>query len=185
MTPLSLRPVAQRGFLRCSAASPAILIEFQFNPTQITDKRAVSYGVLNAPGMLMPIRQYIQGGDRTLSFTVTVEGMTDGLSAIARAEDGSIGPELNKYRALLYPQAEGWQRVTGTFVPLYQKFSQFVAPPACQFGFGDTVIDCIVTDVGITEKLFNQELRPLRAEVTVSLVEVVLYENMPTPSPNN
>ena len=58
-------------------------------------------------------------------------------------------------------------------------------PPTCQFGFGDTVIDCIVTDVGITEKLFNQDLRPLRAEVSVSLVEVVLYENMPTPPPQS
>ena len=185
MTPLSLQPVAKRGFLRCSAANPIILIEFQFNPVQISDKRAVSYGVLNAPGMLMPIRQYIQGGDRTLSFTVTVEGMTDGPVAIARADDGSIGPELNKYRALLYPQADGWQAATGTFVPLYQQFQQFVPPPTCQFGFGDTVIDCIVTDVGITEKLFNQDLRPLRAEVSVSLVEVVLYENMPTPPPQS
>jgi len=84
----------------------------------------------------------------------------------------------------MYPQTDNWQNVTtGTFVPLYQQFTQFVAPPTCQFGFGDTVIDCIVTDVGITEKLFNQDLRPLRAEVTVSLVEVVLYENMPTPPP--
>jgi hypothetical protein len=185
MTPLSLQPVAKRGFLRCSASNPIILIEFQFNPTQISDKRAVTYGVLNAPGMLMPVRQYIQGSDRTLSFTVTVEGMTDGPVAIARADDGSIGPELNKYRALLYPQADGWQTATGTFVPLYQQFQQFVAPPTCQFGFGDTVIDCIVTDVGITEKLFNQDLRPLRAEVSVSLVEVVLYENMPTPPPKS
>ena len=108
--------------------------------------------------------------------------MTDGLSAIARAEDGSIGPELNKYRALLYPQAEGWQRVTGTFVPLYQKFLQFVAPPACQFGFGDTVIDCIVTEVTITETLFNENFQPIRADVSLTMVELSPYDDPSKPT---
>jgi hypothetical protein len=58
----------------------------------------------------------------------------------------------------------------------------FKSPPACRFGFGhDRVIDCIVTDIGITEQLFNASLRPLRAEVAITLVEISLYGNLPTP----
>jgi len=181
MPALNIPPVPTRGFLRCRTATPPILIRFQFNPTQVADKRAVTYATLNAPGMVLPARQYVQGGDRTLSFTVTVEGLTDGPIAIARDDDGSIGPELNKYRALLYPQTGDWDRARGSFVSLYAELQQFVSPPPCEFGFGDILIPCVVTDVSITEKLFNESLRPLRAEIAISLVEVAPYANAPTP----
>ena len=176
-----------RGFLMSTDVDPTILVEFQYNPTQLTDKRAVSYATLNAPGLLLPVRQYTQGGDRTLSFTIKVDGLFKGPAddqiAIAKDDDGSITPELNKYRAFLYPRNSNWQDVTDTFQPIYAEPFAFVAPPACLFGFGDRLIDCIVTDIGITETLFNAQLRPMRADVSVTLVEMALYGNEPTPVP--
>jgi len=96
--------------------------------------------------------------------------------------NGSIEPELNKYRAFLYPQPKAevnWRKARSSFVPLYPKLAlEFASPPVCQFGMGeDRVIDCIVTDIGITETFFNLQLRPLRADVSVTLVEYVPYED--------
>ncbi len=172
-----------RGFLASVGLDPEILVEFQFNPTQLTDKRAVSYATLNAPALLMPVRQYSQGGDRTISFTVRVDGLFEGpadsQSAIAKDDEGSIWPELNKYRAFLYPRSTRWnERITrASFSPIYDQNSVFESPPRCRFGFGEErVIDCVVTDIGITEQLFLPSLAPLRAEVTVTLVELAPYD---------
>jgi hypothetical protein len=185
-----------RGFMRSVGLrrDNEILVEFQFNPAQISDKRAVTYATLSAPGVIMPGRHYTQGGDRTISFTVHVNGLfspadnelvngspSGGRANIARDETGSIQPELNKYRAFLYPQPAGevnWRSARSSFVPLYKEVAQFASPPLCQFGMGeDRVIDCIVTDIGITETFFNLQLRPLRADVSVTLVEYVPYED--------
>ena len=177
-----------RGFLVSVGLTPEILVEFQYNPTSLADKRGVTYATLNAPGLLMPVRQYSQGGDRTLTFSVKIDGLVKGPAddeiPIALDEDGSIQPELNKYRAFLYPQIETWQDATGSFVPLYGDALQFASPPLCRFGFGeDRLIDCIVTDVSITETLFNERLAPLRADLSVTVVELSPYGNTPTAPP--
>lgn len=170
-----------RGFLVSVGLDPEILVQFQYNPTQLGDKKAATYATLNAPGQLMPVRQYTQGGDRTLSLTVHLDGLYKGPAddeiAISKADDGSIGPELNKYRAFLYPQTARWQEARASFAPLYEETRQFASPPLCQFGFGDRVIDCLVTEINITETLFNANLGPLRADVTITLIERVPYGN--------
>jgi hypothetical protein len=178
-----LNPV--RGFLSSVGLTPEILVEFQYNPTQLTDKRSVTYATLNAPALLMPVRQYSQGGDRTISFTVRVDGLfkgpADDAIPLAKDKDGSIWPELNKYRAFLYPKTNRWQdRITrSSFVSLYDTTQTFSSPPLCRFGFGeDRVITCIVTDVGIMELLFNAQLAPMRADVAVTLVELSPYEDI-------
>ena len=191
-----------RGFLVSLGLPPdkEIRVEFQYNPAQLTDRRAVTYTSLSAPGLLTPVRQYSQGGDRTISFTTRVNGvfrdaggLVDNGVRIALDEDGSIMPELNKYRAFVYPLTERWREAAASFMPLYDRTQQFAAPPTCLFGFGfggngeptgnDRVVECIVTDVSITEQLFNTRLAPLRAEVSVTLVEVSPYGNLPTPPP--
>jgi hypothetical protein len=173
-----------RGFLYSIGPEPAIEVQFQYNPTQLSDKRSVNYATLNAPALLMPVRQYSQGGDRTLSFTVRIDGLVKGPAddeiPLAKDEDGSIWPELNKYRAFLYPQSNRWnERSTrSSFVSLYEDSQQFNSPPVCLFGFGeDRVIRCLVTEVSITEVLFNANLAPLRADVSVTLVELAPYED--------
>ena len=168
-----------RGFLVSVGLTPEILVKFQYNPSDLNDKRAVTYTTQSAPGLLLPIRQYNQGGDRTITFTVHLDGVFDGPAddeiKIEKDENGSIQPELNKYRAFLYPQIDTWQQARGSFVPLYQQIQQFAGPPLCQFGFGDRLIDCIVTEVGIHETLFNPQLGPMRADVSVTLVEIKPY----------
>jgi len=181
-----------RGFLVSVGLDPEILVEFQYNPAELADKRSVSYATVNAPGMLMPVRQYSAGGDRTLSFTVLVDGLFTGPADdqidIARDDRGGIGPELAKYRAFVYPRTERWQDAANTptgFAGLYTgQETVFAAPPQCRFGFGDRVMDCVVTEVNVTEKLFTPQLDPIRAEVSVSLVELTPYDPDPAAGGN-
>jgi hypothetical protein len=172
-----------RGFLVSVGLDPEILVQFQYNPDKVTDKHQVSYATLNAPGMLMPVRQYSAGGERTLSFTVIVDGLFKGPADdeidIARDERGGIAPELNKYRAFVYPQTERWQDANGapdSFAGLYAgSETVFTAPPACRFGFGERVVDCVITEMQITDQFYNPDLDPVRAEVQVTCVELTPY----------
>ena len=173
-----------RGFLQSINLDPAIKVKFQYNPTQLTDKRAVTYATLNAPALLMPVRQYSQGGDRTISFTVRIDGVFNGPAdadcEIQKDDEGGIQSELNKYRAFLYPKTNRWnsQAARASFVPLFEGNQIFASPPLCLFGFGtERIIKCVVTEVGITELMFNKNLAPIRAEVSITLVEFVPYKN--------
>lgn len=176
-----------RGFLVSVGVEPEIRVRFQYNPDKVTDKRSVSYASLTAPGMLMPVRQYTAGGERTMSFTVLVDGLFDGPAddtiALTRDDRGGIGPELAKYRAFTYPRTPRWLDAAGAadgFTGLYAEAEPaFAAPPTCLFGFGERVLDCVVTEVTITEQLFNATLDPVRAEVQVSLTELTPYDAEP------
>ncbi|MEU6232940.1 hypothetical protein [Kitasatospora sp. NPDC047058] len=179
-----------RGFLLGTVPDPGVpdvLIEFQYNPTQLSDKRTVNYATLNAPGRLLPLRQYSQGGDRTISFTVRVDGLFAGPAdeqiPISKGPGGSIAPELNKFRALVWPRTPDWQNAGGSFTGLYGGTTRFASPPDCVFGFGDRTIDCVVTEIGITELLFTPELAPLRADVSVTLVERTPDDDGPSTVP--
>ncbi len=188
-----------RGFLSSIGLNPEIVVEFQYNPTQLSDKHAVTYATLNAPGLLLPVRHYSQGGDRTISFNLHIDGLFPSVDqvnkqkrldnevrrsvAIAVDERGSILPELNKYRAFLYPRTKRWKEARASFVPLYANAQQFASPPLCRFVFGEHMaIKCLVTEISITETLFNAQLLPLRADIAVTLVELAPYE-APTTAP--
>jgi hypothetical protein len=175
--------IPSRGFLLSVDLDPAIQVRFQYNPEKVTDKRSVSYASYNAPGMLMPVRQYSAGGDRTLTFTVLVDGLFDGPTSISVDDRGGIMPELNKYRAFVYPRTENWQDANQALDGFSGLFTGsetvFAAPPACLLSFCDRVMDCVVTEVQITETLYNLNLDPVRAEVQVTLVELTPYNPDP------
>jgi hypothetical protein len=168
-----------RGFLTSLDVAPPVSVAFQYNPQKIRDKRTVKYASLEAPGILMPIKQYVNGGDRTISFTVRLDS-TDALNVtslpILTDPDGGLTPELNKYRAFMYPKTPLWITARGSFVPVFQRqgmLNQFESPPECLFGLGERLVRCIVTQVDVDELLFNARLAPLRADVTVTLTEVI------------
>ena len=183
---MSRQPDAVRGFLASVGVDPEVLVEFQYNPEEVTDKRSVTYATLNAPGALGPVRQYTAGGDRTISFSVMVDGvLAEGAPGpgIARDTAGGIGPELAKYRAFVHPRTPRWAEAANRpdgFTGLYEGAERvFSAPPTARFGFGERVVDCVVTEVSVTEQLFTGSLAPLRATVQVSLAELSPYAGDP------
>jgi hypothetical protein len=169
-----------RGFIANVDVIPPLVLTFQFNPETVTDNKAVTYADKhadlcgNAPGKV-----YTGGGHRTISFSLQLHGMEQGLMSINPLPlDNGISTELAKLRSFLYPKEDAWGTLSGL---LSQGGKRLSAPPTCLFGFGTKVLQCVVTDIAITETQFNSLLAPVRADATVSLVVVeedgnVLYE---------
>jgi len=173
-------PQTIRGFLASFDATPPLLVEFQYNPREISDRRSVTYAAKNAPGLVMPVRHYAHGGDRTLTFRIDIAGRYSGHEGhelgIEVEPDGSIQPELNKYRAFMYPATDRWTQATGSFAGLYEENQGFASPPVCVFGWGDRLVSCVVTSLTIDEVVFNDRLAPLRAKIQITLTELAPYE---------
>jgi hypothetical protein len=161
-----------RGFLANVDVLPPLIVTFQFNPDSLRDDKAVTYVprtdaiYANAPG-----REYVNGGDRTISFDLELHGLEQGTDRINPTPVGNgVSTELAKLRSFLYPAASAWdvsKRLlaadTGVAV---------LAPPTCLFGFGTRVLECVVTELRVNERQFNSQLAPVRAGVSVTLVVI-------------
>jgi hypothetical protein len=167
-------------------------VEFQYNPAQISDRRAANYVTIEAPGLVTPAKQYGHGGERTITFSVHIDAIHEDPDhptiEVDRQGGGGITPELNRYRAFLYPASSKWGNSfnffkDASFMSLYGSGPKFVSPPICQLGLGgDQVIDCIVTEVTVTETLFNENFQPMRADVSLTMVELSPYDDPSKPT---
>ena len=125
-----------------------------------------------------PGKEYTGGGDRTISFLIKLHGLEQGANALnPSAVDNGISTELAKLRSFLYPKSDAW----GSWGALLgsEEGVRLSSPPPCIFGFGTKILECVVTQMTITEAQFNSMLAPVRADVNITLVVVekgALYE---------
>ncbi len=175
-----------QGSLRSCNASPQIIARFQFNPAKVTDKRAVTYTSVEAPGQILPFQQYVKGGDRSLTFPIEIAGklaaaikiagkLTAEEPPIETGADGDVSPEIRKYQALLYPVNPSWKTAGISQAKLFASRREFKAPPVCLLCLGDRSLDCILTDLSIDETMFNASLRPISASLRLTVKEIVPY----------
>jgi hypothetical protein len=168
-----------RGFIANVGVTPPLVLTFQFNPTSVSDNKAVVYADRkkslcgNAPQKV-----YTGGGTRTITFDLKLDGLEQGTdTSNPTGVDNGISTELAKLRSFLYPATDAWAAVsappTGSTTG-----KRLTSPPTCYFGFGTKVLECVVTDIRINETLFNSSLAPVRADVTVTLA-VIEDENNP------
>jgi contractile injection system tube protein len=162
-----------RGFLANVETIPPLIVTFEYNPSSVSDNKAVNYADRaatlsgNAPGKV-----YTGGGHRTISFDLKLHGLEQGTNwTNPTPVDNGISTELAKLRSFLYPKASAWGTVSGLLGrPANGK--RLAAPPTCFFGFGAKILECVVTDIKITETQFNSALAPVRADVSVTLAVV-------------
>lgn len=159
-----------RGFLANVDVIPPLILTFQFNPDAMDDNKAVTYAdgrvelCGNAPGKV-----YTGGGHRTISFDIRLHGLEQGTNALnPTALDNGISTELAKLRSFLYPKADAWSTV-GEILGGEEGGRRLTAPPACIFGFGTKILECVVSDMNVKETQFNSLLAPVQADVTVTL----------------
>ncbi|MBV7337513.1 hypothetical protein KFU94_56655 [Chloroflexi bacterium TSY] len=79
-----------------------------------------------------------------------------------------------KLRSFMYPKADAWATLG-----MMGEGRPVTAPPTCLFGFGTKILECVVTDMTISETQFNSLLAPVRADVSVTLTVIEeggLYE---------
>lgn len=170
-----------RGFIANIDVIPPLILTFQFNPESITDNKIVNYAdnnpdlCGNAPG-----KTYTGGGHRTISFDIKLHGLEEGTNALNPTPlDNGISTELAKLRSFLYPKADAWATLSGLLGG--EEGQRLTSPPTCIFGFGTKILECVVTNITITETQFNSLLAPVRADVNITLTVIeesgdALYE---------
>jgi Contractile injection system tube protein len=168
-----------RGFIANLEVLPPLIVTFQFNPQSVSDNKAVKYEDTQGDLCTAPGKTYTGGGDRTITFDLKLDGLERGSNRLnPTGVDNGIQTELAKLRSFLYPMEDAW----GTLASLFGDESQgrrLSAPPTCVFGFGTKILECVVTDINITETQFNSFLAPVRADVKVTLAVIEdggLYE---------
>jgi hypothetical protein len=161
--------VTIRGFLANVKQLPPLIYVFQFNPDTVSDTKAATYADRhaelcgNAPGKL-----YTGGGHRTISFDIKMHGMEQGRNPlIPIGLENGISNELAVLRSFMYPTTDAWAAFGGS-----EDGMRLPAPPTCIFGFGTKILECVVTDLSISETQFNSYLAPVRADVKATLVVI-------------
>jgi hypothetical protein len=160
-----------RGFIANVDVLPPLIVTFQFNPTSISDNKAVNYADRNA-GLCgnAPSKVYTGGGHRTLRFDIKLHGLEEGTNKLNPTPlDNGISTELAKLRSFLYPKADAWATIGGLLGGGDQG-KRLAAPPTCYFGFGTKILECVVTELSVNETQFNSTLAPVRADVTITLI---------------
>jgi hypothetical protein len=159
-----------RGFLANIDMLPPLIVRFQYNPTSVSDNKTVIYADRRekAPGNA-PGKEYMGGGHRTITFDLKLHGLEQGTNALnSTPTENGISTELAKLRSFLYPKTDAWGTLSG-LLGTSCSGRRLSDPPTCYFGFGKKILECVVTDVKITETQFNSVLAPVRADVSVTL----------------
>jgi hypothetical protein len=161
-----------RGFMANITVLPPLVLTFQFNPETVADNKTVNYADQQGDLCSAPGKVYTSAGTRTISFDLKLHGMERGTNKlIPIGLDNGIQTELAKLRSFLYPMEDAWGSLAAVFGGQSQG-KRLAAPPTCIFGFGTKILDCVVTDIQITETQFNSFLAPVRADVKVTLAVI-------------
>jgi len=124
-------------------------LEFQYNPSEISDSKNAQYADIKVPGISHPRHQYIAGGSRQISFSLSFF-------------KGNLKEKVVWLQSLLYPEHSG---------------SALKSPPhRVIFIFGELYPEVVCIVRNVTTKYFNlfqEDLTPQQAEVVVVLEEWV------------
>ena len=125
-------------------------LDFQYNPSDITDEKATAYAAIRIPGMSHPRYQYVAGEPRKIAFKIEFFKV-------------GVKQRVEWLRSLLYPEHAGTMLRN--------------APHRVLFFFGDLYpgVLCIVREVKARHfHLFDRDtLLPQRAEAELVLEEYV------------
>jgi len=131
------------------------------------------------------IKRFQKEDARTVNFKFTIDGreQRDGEPSRRRNDAGDIVGDLAVIRSFVYPQLANWLDMasaagilsSGGGLDTATTWSNlwFNRPPTMTLVFGGMSVEGFVTDLKITETLFNSNLDPTRADVDVTIVEKI------------
>ena len=116
--------------------------------------------------------------DRTLNFKFIVDGREHrpGEPERRRNEEGHILADIAILHSFVYPRlGDLLDILRAAFGSESNRWLQvwFNQPPTAILVLGDTSVEGFVTDLKITETMFNANLDPVRAEVEVTMIEKI------------
>lgn len=118
--------------------------KFLYNPSGISDSKAVTFSEINAPGSSHPKFQYVNTGARTLTLELFLS-------------DSPLGTTRDYLKFL------------EQFMPKGERFNK---PPVLVFAMGNDVRECIVSQLDRTLTDFDENLNVTRATVSLSLIQL-------------
>lgn len=125
------------------------LMPFQFNPEGFTYEYGTDLAVVKPPGAPHPLYQFVGGNERRIDLTLFLDDREKRNRTISQ-----------------------WESFLGNFYPLnYGK--GFHPTPTAIFAMGRFVQRVIIINVKWDYQLFDKNLNPIRAEVTINMETVV------------
>ena len=185
----------ERGYLANISMFTPLIYTFQYNPSEVTDSKRntlgrksqscanqggvdieANVGVLGRLFSNAALQKIETEGDRTLSFKIDIDGREQrpGEPAFRRNQAGDILQDLDTLRSFMYPQVSSLTDILQTAANPNKDFWSdiwFNEPPTALLILGDLVMEGFVTDLSITETLFNADLNPVKANVSITLTE--------------
>ena len=123
-------------------------MSFQYNPTNFSYSRGVTYTDISAPGMAYPNTQFVKGNVR--SFPIT-------LFFYDNPNTGVIKKYMNFIGKFLTPETNS---------------SKYTKPPEMTFCYGYFIRRCVLEDLNITIDRIDEDGEPIQATFTLQLRQV-------------
>lgn len=143
-------PTPDKGFLH--SVSKKVVLDFSVNPAQLQRSEQSTYNQSQSPGAPGAYIQYIGGGDRNITFELTLDAIG------AKAGNGGVKQEIAILEAFTYPDTNDLLN------------AQFIAPPKALLGIGARIWEGYVSQVQFTEERFNVRLEPVYVKAQITFV---------------
>lgn len=126
-------------------------VTFALNPETFTDDKTTELASITIPGMSHPRLQFTGGGERTVSFTVSLH----------HSVSGNVEQAIHALQSWQYPQYSGGRLAK--------------APPRLLLIIGDVwpVEEWILRSCSVVRRRFDRRLDTWIADVSIELVEIV------------
>lgn len=156
---------------------------FQFNPEEVTDDKSVVYEDKGKTGLDVLDFLWIQGGARTVEFTLqfdATEGSRqthlgkEGGDTVTRADGFTHDPTRGVLNQVEFLQALMRPKKVDVNTPVFvrgnvQTSEQFQPPPEIIFVYGYFYFEGVIVRASPTYTLWSRELVPLRASMSVAI----------------
>jgi hypothetical protein len=154
---------------------------FQFNPTDLKSSKQPVYSDSEKPLVNYTNFNWNKGGGRTITFTLFIDATELRFGEAAQHVRVLSNVSYREQIESVQKDIEFWERVKEPFIPasagklefvtgnFYAPSVKFYAPPILVFMYGDLYVRCVCTSSEIDVLLRDVNLRPVRANINVTL----------------
>jgi len=143
--------------------------QFQFNPTTISRNTTAQYTLVSPPGSTDPTAIFRSISGKTLDISILVDSTTSYFrkaQTVALIESGNpfttVDLDIAFWESLAFPDIG----------PFLEGGGKWTSPPRILFGYGLKYWHVVVTSVSVTEQMFDQAMRCMRAQIDVSMQSI-------------
>lgn len=156
--------ISLRGFLANPYTKPPLLLQFQWNPSRLSEQKTVKYNDIEMGGLMAPVSVYSSGGNLTYRFELLFDTTPDSrdLNYFSVESLGlGVHAQVQTLMSWVYPETKDIFNLSNVGSG---------EPPACYFGLGIRVLRGKIRVVDVQYELFEHKLIPQRARATVEFV---------------